>query len=39
MNYELKKLAEWLRSYKLSLGSGKSELVIFHSKTEKELDE
>ena len=39
MNYELKKLAEWLRSNKLSLNSGKSELVIFRSKTKKELDE
>ena len=33
------KLAEWLRSNKLSLNSGKSELVIFRSKTKKELDE
>ena len=39
MNYKLKKLAEWLRSNKLSLNSGKSELVIFCSKTKKELDE
>ena len=39
-SYELKKLAklaEWLRSNKLSLSSGKSELVIFHSKTKNEL--
>ena len=33
------KLAEWLRSNKLSLDPGKSELVIFRSKTKKELDE
>ena len=39
MNCELKKLTEWLRSKKLSLNSGKSELVIFRSKTKKELDE
>ena len=39
MNYELKQLAEWLRSCRLSLSSGKSELVIFLSKTKKELDE
>ena len=38
MNCELKKLAEWLRSKKLSLNSGKSELPIFRSKTKKELD-
>ena len=34
-----KNLAEWLRSDKLSLNSGKSEPVIFRSKTKKELDE
>ena len=39
MNYELKKIAEWVRSNKLSLNSGKSELVIFRTKTKKELDE
>ena len=39
MNYELKKLSEWLRTNKLYLNSGKSELVIFSSKTKKELDE
>ena len=39
MNYELKKLAKWLRSNKLSLNPGKSDLVIFRSKTKKELDE
>ena len=39
MNYELKKLAEWLRSNKLSFNSGKFKLVIFHSKLTKELDE
>ena len=39
MTCELKKLAEWLRSNKLSLKSGKSELTIFRSKTRKELDE
>ena len=39
MNYELKKLAEWLRSNKLSFNSGKSKFVIFHSKLTKELDE
>ena len=33
MTYELKKSAEWLRSNKLSLNSGKSGLVIFCSKT------
>ena len=38
MNCELKKLAELLRSKKLSLNSGKSELPIFRSKTKKELD-
>ena len=37
MNYEFKKIAEWVRSNKLSLNSGKSELVIFRAKTEKEL--
>ena len=37
MNYELKKIAEWIRSNKLSLNSGKSELVIFRTKTKKEL--
>ena len=35
MNYELKKLAEWLRSNKLSFNSGKSELIIFRAKTKK----
>ena len=39
MNCQLKKLAGWLRSNKLSLNSGKPELVIFRSKTKKELDE
>ena len=39
MSYELKKLTEWLISNKLSLNSGKSELVIFRSKAKKELDE
>ena len=36
MNCELK---EWLRSNKLSLNSGKSELASFWSKTKKELDD
>ena len=39
MNYELKKIAEWLSPNKLSLNSGKSELVIFLTKTKKKLDE
>ena len=39
MNYELKKIAEWLSPNKLSLNSGKSELVIFRTKTKKKLDE
>ena len=39
MNCELKKLAKWLRSNKLSLNSGKPELVIFCRKTKKEPDE
>ena len=39
MNCESKKLAEWLRSDKLSLNSGKFELFIFRPKTKKELDE
>ena len=39
MNCEIKKIAEWLRSNKLSPNSGKSELVVFHSKTKKELDQ
>ena len=39
MNCKLKKLTEWLKSNKLSFNSGKSELVIFRSKTKKELDE
>ena len=39
MNYELKKIAEWLTFNKLSLNSRKSELVILRSKTTKELDE
>ena len=34
-----KKLTEWLGFSKLSLNSGKSELVIYRSKTKKELDE
>ena len=36
MNCKLNKLTEWLRSNKLSLNSGKSELVIFRSKTKKD---
>ena len=39
MNCEIKKIAEWLRSNKLSPNSGKSELVVFLSKTKKELDQ
>ena len=39
MNCELKKLIEWLRYNKLSLNSGKSELVLFSSKTMKDLQE
>ena len=39
MNHELQKLVEWLRSNKLSLDSGTSELVIFRSKTKKKPDE
>ena len=39
MTCESKILTEWLRSNKLALNSGKSELVIFRSKTKKELDE
>ena len=39
MNCELKKLPKWLRSNKLSLNSGKPELVIFSTKTKKEPDE
>ena len=39
MNCKLKKLTEWLKSNKLSFNPGKSELVIFRSKTKKELDE
>ena len=39
MNYELQKLAEWIRSNKLSLNSVKPELVIFPSKAKIELDE
>ena len=39
MNCELNKLIESLRSNKLALNSGKSELVIFCSKTKKELDQ
>ena len=35
INYEFKKLAEWLRSNKLSLNYGKSELAIFCSKAKK----
>ena len=38
-NYQLKKLAEWLRSKKLSVNFGLSELVIFCSKTKKEVNE
>ena len=34
-NYELKKLAEWLRSKKLSVNFGQSELVIFAQKQRK----
>ena len=36
MNYELKKLAEWFKSNKLSLNSGK--LQKKQKKTKKELD-
>ena len=36
INCELKKLVEWIRPNKLSLNSGKSELVIFRSKAKKE---
>ena len=39
MTCELKKLAEWFKSNKFTLHSGKSELVIFRPKTKKELDE
>ena len=39
MNCELKKLTEYFRSNKLSVNSGKSELVIFCSKTKKDPDE
>ena len=39
MNCELNKLTESLRSNKLALNSGKFELVIFWSKTKKELDQ
>ena len=39
MNYELKKLAKQLRSNKLTLNSGKSELFIFRSKKKTEVDE
>ena len=39
MNCEIKKIAEWLRSKNLSPNSGKSELVVFRSKTKKELDQ
>ena len=39
MNCELKKLTEYFRSNKLSANSGKSELVIFCSKTKKDPDE
>ena len=39
LNCELKKLTECFRSNKLSVNSGKSELVIFCSKTKKDLDE
>ena len=39
MNCKLKRLAEWLRPKKYSLNSEKSELVIFRSKTKKQLDE
>ena len=35
MNYELKKLVEWIRSNKLCLNSGKSEIAIYRSKTQK----
>ena len=38
LNYELNKSVECLRSSKLSLKSGKSELVIFRPKTKIELD-
>ena len=38
-NYKLKKQVEQLRSNKLCLNSGKSELVIFRSKTQKVLHE
>ena len=39
INCELKQATKWLRSNKLSLNSGKPELVIFRSKTKKELDQ
>ena len=39
MNCDFKKIAEWFRSNKLFFNSGKSELITFHSKKKKELDE
>ena len=35
INHNLKSIAEWLKANKISLNSGKTELVLFRSKTKK----
>ena len=35
INHNLKSVAEWLKANKISLNSGKTELVLFRSKTKK----
>ena len=35
INYDLKSIAEWLKANKISLNSGKTELVLFRSKDKK----
>ena len=38
INYELKQVIKWLRLNKLSLNAGKTELIFFHSNSNKETD-
>ena len=38
VNYELKHVLKWLRLNKLSLNAGKTELIFFHSKSNKNLN-
>jgi hypothetical protein len=38
INYELKQVIKWLRLNKLSLNAGKTELIFFHSTSNKNID-